>query len=233
MAAERTEATRARDHAYYLAHQDKIKARSHQYRVAHPDKLRAYRQAHYQTNKQILTKQQRAYYLANKDRITIRQRTYNASHQEARRLQAHTYYLTNKAKLDRMNKLYQSIHYEELLIKGRAFRTLHAERLRAALRARRRANPEPHRNQQHQRRARKMAVLGSATPEQLKAIKAAYNGRCAYCGVKPTKLTIDHVVPLSKNGTHTPENLVPACPFCNYSKRDREPKSMPAVRLLL
>ena len=33
--------------------------------------------------------------------------------------------------------------------------------------------------------------------------------------------SLDHVVPISKGGQHTKDNLVPACAYCNGSKNDR------------
>jgi 5-methylcytosine-specific restriction endonuclease McrA len=42
---------------------------------------------------------------------------------------------------------------------------------------------------------------------------------CQYCGV--TAESIDHVVPRSKGGEHTWENVVAACRPCNVRKRDR------------
>ena len=41
---------------------------------------------------------------------------------------------------------------------------------------------------------------------------------CQYCGVVTRDLTIDHVVPKSRNGAHTWENLVSACKVCNHRK---------------
>ena len=47
-----------------------------------------------------------------------------------------------------------------------------------------------------------------------------WNNQCAYCGSVERKkeLTIDHVVPLAKEGTDEYTNLVPACRSCNMSK---------------
>lgn len=49
-----------------------------------------------------------------------------------------------------------------------------------------------------------------------------HDHRCVYCQKSPTKrqrrLTFDHAIPLAKGGTHTIENLVPACLKCNLSK---------------
>lgn len=48
-----------------------------------------------------------------------------------------------------------------------------------------------------------------------------FRGCCAYCGTKPSgksKLTRDHVIPVTGGGPTTRENIVPACGRCNGSK---------------
>ena len=49
--------------------------------------------------------------------------------------------------------------------------------------------------------------------------------RCQYCGLKCTidELTYDHVVPRSKGGRTTWENIVSACYTCNRHKANRTP----------
>ena len=42
---------------------------------------------------------------------------------------------------------------------------------------------------------------------------------CAYCA-QPAN-TVDHVIPLSKGGEDTEQNLVSACATCNFGKRER------------
>lgn len=41
---------------------------------------------------------------------------------------------------------------------------------------------------------------------------------CQYCGARAGDLTIDHIVPRSRGGLHTWENLVSACRVCNHRK---------------
>lgn len=41
---------------------------------------------------------------------------------------------------------------------------------------------------------------------------------CQYCGKQSNDLTIDHVVPRSRGGAHTWDNLVSACKPCNHRK---------------
>ena len=55
--------------------------------------------------------------------------------------------------------------------------------------------------------------------------------RCQYCGARE-HLTIDHVMPRSRGGKDTWENLVAACTGCNARKGCRTPDeaAMPLVR---
>ncbi|WP_227751056.1 HNH endonuclease signature motif containing protein [Microbacterium sp. R1] len=48
-----------------------------------------------------------------------------------------------------------------------------------------------------------------------------FGGRCAYCGVVAVALTMDHVVPIVRGGTHSAGNIVPACMSCNVHKQGR------------
>lgn len=74
------------------------------------------------------------------------------------------------------------------------------------------------------RRAAMRAVDSDFTAEQWRAIKAAYQHRCAYCGER-RPLTIEHVVPISLGGPHTASNIIPACLSCNSSKGARPPQT--------
>lgn len=47
--------------------------------------------------------------------------------------------------------------------------------------------------------------------------------KCVYCG-NSKQLTIDHVIPKSKGGKNTWENLVTCCTKCNLKKSDRTPE---------
>ncbi len=55
---------------------------------------------------------------------------------------------------------------------------------------------------------------------------------CQYCGSRDQPLSIDHVVPRSRGGSDTWENVTTACLSCNVRKGNRTPKeaSMPLHR---
>jgi 5-methylcytosine-specific restriction endonuclease McrA len=49
------------------------------------------------------------------------------------------------------------------------------------------------------------------------------NYTCQYCGERRHDLTIDHIMPRSKGGIDSWENVVAACLKCNVKKGDRTP----------
>lgn len=59
------------------------------------------------------------------------------------------------------------------------------------------------------------------TDEQWVALQAAWGG-CAYCGVAGGALQRDCVLPISRGGRYTVDNVVPACRSCNTSKCNDE-----------
>lgn len=44
---------------------------------------------------------------------------------------------------------------------------------------------------------------------------------CCYCGKSDVKLTIDHIVPISRGGTNSLNNIALACGHCNSSKGNK------------
>ena len=54
-----------------------------------------------------------------------------------------------------------------------------------------------------------------------RTVFARDSSRCQYCGAAAENL--DHVIPRSKGGPHTWENVVAACRRCNTRKEDRLP----------
>ena len=47
---------------------------------------------------------------------------------------------------------------------------------------------------------------------------------CQYCGLITKNLTLDHVIPRVRGGTHVWDNIVSACSKCNHRKAGRTPK---------
>jgi len=71
-------------------------------------------------------------------------------------------------------------------------------------------------------RRRVLMRNGSTTVSSWRVAKDVFGGRCAYCRRNGGALHRDHVVPLSRGGFDTPQNVVPSCASCNLSKGDRD-----------
>jgi 5-methylcytosine-specific restriction endonuclease McrA len=92
------------------------------------------------------------------------------------------------------------------------------ERAKATIKRARQANPALAVIRQHRRRALFLACEGEYTQREWETLCALYDHRCLCCG-KQGDLTVDHVIPLSKGGSNSIENIQPLCHSCNSSKR--------------
>ena len=81
-------------------------------------------------------------------------------------------------------------------------------------------NPDRHRQNNRKRRANEYQAEGSHTLDQWRMLQCFYNDHCPRCG-KEAKLSLDHIVPLIRGGTHYIDNIQGLCKPCNTAKRDR------------
>lgn len=131
---------------------------------------------------------------------------YRASHREKAIRQAREWRINNPDRARESTRAYAQRNKERIRDQKRRYRARNRDRIRVS-------------NQRH-RALRKNALINDLTAKQWHAIKVAYRHRCAYCH-KRKPLTMDHVIPLSKDGPNTASNVVPACGSCNSRKGDR------------
>ena len=75
------------------------------------------------------------------------------------------------------------------------------------------------------RAARLRKAPGHHTAADVQAQRARQKGCCYWCGARVgRRYHVDHVTALSKGGSNGPENIVIACPPCNWSKYNRSPQ---------
>lgn len=101
----------------------------------------------------------------------------------------------------------------------RAWRERNKERVRAYAREWARRNRDLLNFHLAARRARTRATVSGPA---FRAAVAGLPQECAYCGRADVPLTLDHRMPLSRGGSHDPQNIIPACRSCNSRKWNRD-----------
>jgi len=85
--------------------------------------------------------------------------------------------------------------------------------------------PEARRRHSQRRKSLKSARKDSKVKTKILAINAG-PCKCYWCGTSlPQGGHADHIVPLSKGGSHTCDNIVASCKQCNETKKDIMPNS--------
>ena len=72
----------------------------------------------------------------------------------------------------------------------------------------------------HIRKSRKVKAYYNYSPMTWKETLEEFEYSCAYCGKSDDNLQQEHIIPLSKQGPYTKQNIIPACSFCNGSKHN-------------
>ena len=124
------------------------------------------------------------------------------------------YYQEHREKKHEQQRRYQKAHPE----RAREYRKAHIKQRRESTRRSRQRHPEIGRRAAHKRRAlERGAKIGPIKPD---AIYTRDNGICQICKRRVAKreASLDHIVPLSKGGSHTMANLQLAHRRCNYKR---------------
>ena len=117
-------------------------------------------------------------------------------------------------------RMYQEKNREKYREQSRAYHEANRDKHREQMRAYQRNNLEAFAVRNANRQAHKAKAEGSFTLQEWQDLCAYYRYTCLRCGRQEPdiELTVDHVVPLSRGGRNSIENLQPLCRACNLSK---------------
>ncbi len=96
-------------------------------------------------------------------------------------------------------------------------RERHREQTNKACRKWNKNNPDKKRAYRHRYRVSIKLSIGSFTALEWVSLCNSYHNRCLCCR-KRKKLTADHVIPVSKGGSSSINNIQPLCQSCNSKK---------------
>ncbi len=126
------------------------------------------------------------------------------------------------------SKKYYEQNKERLKEYSRNYRKNNKEKINSHRREYYRRNPYTILNSTQKRIALKNELKATLTKQEWEEILDKFNYSCAYCGVNQNELDYtlhqEHIVPLSKGGEYTKENIIPACKSCNCKKHNRTPQ---------
>ena len=162
------------------------------------------------------------HYLYCRECAKVRDRKYYEGHKD----QAKKYYQENKEKLNNRSLLYRILH-PDYNKKWRDANPDYSIRYRETTKARVKRwitkNPKKFLEKLERRYAREKNAVGNITAKEWRELKKRHNYTCLCCKRKEPeiKLTLDHVIPLSKGGTNTIDNAQPLCDTCNKRKGNK------------
>jgi 5-methylcytosine-specific restriction endonuclease McrA len=145
-------------------------------------------------------------------------RKWKAANWEQKNKSDHRYYSENKEKVLAGCRRWQKANTDKVLEFGRRWYKSHVKEKLQTLRGWKEKNPDKVREQQMNRRMRKLGVGGTVTAQEWKELKEKYKNTCLRCHRSDVKLTMDHVIPISLGGTNTIGNIQPLCKSCNCKK---------------
>jgi 5-methylcytosine-specific restriction endonuclease McrA len=131
----------------------------------------------------------------------------------------------NRGRIREYDKEWYEKNREKILARKRAQYQKTKDAQRAKAKKWREDNPDQVRSQSAVKRARK--ANAESEPWTHEEIAAKGTGFCPYCGkvigtlYNSKVMEIDHIIPLSREGSNLIENLEAICASCNASKHDK------------
>ena len=126
---------------------------------------------------------------------------------ECRKKYSSQWYQNNKLHKDTKDKIWRAKNLESVRINGRKRSLKWAKQNKEKVLAK---------NQKRR--------LNEKQTEQFfiskKFIENLYSSECVVCGSREN-IQMDHIVPITRGGTHSEGNLQPLCRSCNSSKKDK------------
>lgn len=171
---------------------EKVKSYKQKWIENNPD----YNKKYYKNNRDTILSKNKIWNKENKERMKIYKKEWCENNKGRLIEKCRTRYIDNKENITEQIREYQKSE------KGKATRQRAKFKRRTILKH----------------------ITNTLTSGEWLSILKEYDYRCAYCDVEfevenmPTK---DHIIPISKGGHNTKENIVPACRSCNSKKNNK------------
>lgn len=221
---------------YAKEHRQEKMEYDRQYAREHQEERVVYNKQHRHDNRALFNERRRKYASEHREDQRQRNRSYYHEHREAYHERKKRYWTSHKEQQHayetqrRQKKTYQEYaqhyrdtHKELYSTHGKLYRQTEHGKLIIRAHA-------------HRYRARKLAVPGTLTPQQIVQKLRLQRFQCYYCSTRFAKRNgkylyhIEHTIPLSRTEAsprHDMSFTVLACPHCNQRKHNKLPHEWP------
>ncbi len=195
------------------------------------------RAEYYQENREAFLSYQVEYRMDNREATLAYASEYREANKDKIAARSAEYYAENRDDILAQKAEYYQDNREKILAYTAQWRDDNRDRIKACNDEYRQTpkGKEARRQSAQKRRALKKGAECDIAPGAWEAKQDDYDWHCAYCGIKcipwgperePNMMTQEHIIPLSRGGSHTIGNVVPACLRCNEKKHDRTPEEL-------
>lgn len=194
------------------------------YRERHREQIKAARKRYQAENQDRLREKSNRYYAEHQERMKEQAREYHAEHRDAIAINKQQYRDRKRGGPARKRN--------EIAVDRKQYHTKYYRENRELLSARKKKYAKDHPEVGRRKNAKRRAVKRNATigdPAEIVAWEEKWRSKktvsCHWCSkrIKTSDAHVDHVVPLSKGGTHSVENFCVSCETCNLSKHNKLP----------
>jgi hypothetical protein len=235
----------AQKKAHYWANKEKFAQKRKEYRDANKERIRNQHRAWYLANRETIllkninwyyankeraTAQRKAYYEANREKLLARGKDWHSANREYALAKQKAYRQANRERFNANRRAKHKANPEIKRVSDRLYYDANRAKVLSNVKAWRDANRDRRREIARKYDSRKRSAgLRALCPLSTEARDARYTlwrNRCAFCGVDAKhprnaghdRLTVEHVLALTKNGLDQADNIMPACHSCNCSK---------------